>query len=162
MLLVVLVIGLGLAAAPALFQMFSRAPRGGDMIVGFRPYMTEAKIAEFQGYMVEIDAAVTEMQQRLEPALAEDLGLDGDAVETRFASYTELQEEWGTIFADMTEMLDTMEENLDNFAAVDALPPFALFPWFFAVPGLLIAGFAGWALARSRHGRSSRVARSAW
>ena len=35
------VMGLGLVAAPvAIFQMFSRAPKGGDMIDDFRPYMT--------------------------------------------------------------------------------------------------------------------------
>jgi hypothetical protein len=43
-----------------------------------------------------------------------------------------------------------MADNLDNFAAVDALPPFALFPWFFVIPGVLITGFGLWSLRRGR------------
>ena len=35
-----------------------------------------------------------------------------------------------------------MSDNLDNYAAVDALPSFPLFPWFFVIPGVLIVGFA--------------------
>lgn len=35
-----------------------------------------------------------------------------------------------------------MSNNVVNYDAVAALPPFALFPWFFVLPGLLIAGLA--------------------
>ncbi len=157
-LVVVLVIGLGLAAAPAIFQMFTRAPKGGDMIDAFEPYMTEAKITQFQNYMVEIDAAVTEMQDELEPALVDEAGVDAAAIDEDYVSYADFRDQWATIDADMTEMLDTMQANIDNYNAVAALPPFPLFPWFFVIPGLLIAGFAGWALWRSGHGRASRAA----
>lgn len=46
-------------------------------------------------------------------------------------------------------MIATMSDNVDNFQAVDALPSFALFPWFFAIPGALVAGLAGVALRRT-------------
>lgn len=153
-----LVIGLGLVAAPAIFQMFDRAPKGGDMIDAFGPYMTEEKITEFQDYMVEIDTAVSEMSDELEPALVDDAGLEAAEIDESYVSYAEFQDEWDEIFAEMTDMLDTMEANLGNYNAVASLPPFALFPWFFVVPGLLIAGIAGWALWRSRRGRAGRGA----
>jgi hypothetical protein len=35
-----------------------------------------------------------------------------------------------------------MADNLDNYADVDALPRFDLFPWFFVAPGLLLIGLA--------------------
>jgi len=35
-----------------------------------------------------------------------------------------------------------MSDNLGNYAAVDALPPFPLFPWFFVLPGVLVVGCA--------------------
>ena len=54
----IVVIGLGLALAPAMFQMFSRAPKGGDMIDEFRPYMTVEQISLFRGYMDQIRAAI--------------------------------------------------------------------------------------------------------
>ena len=56
----VLVIGVGLVAAPFIFQMLAfdnRAPKGGEMIDQFRPYMTTGKIDRFRGYLDEIDAA---------------------------------------------------------------------------------------------------------
>jgi hypothetical protein len=52
----------------------------------------------------------------------------------------------------MAPMIGTMADNVGRFAAVDALPPFWLFPWFFVVPGLLVAGLA-LAARPSRSGR---------
>ena len=31
-----------------------------------------------------------------------------------------------------------MNSNVDNYAAVDSMPPMSLFPWFFIVPGFLV------------------------
>jgi len=148
-----LVLGLGLVAAPAIFQMFSRAPDGGTMINEFRPYMNTAKIDEFQGFMAEMDAAVAQVDAEVEPAVQEQLGLDAGEFDERFTLTTRLQDEWDTIFADMNDdMLVTVEDNIDNYAAVDALPPFAMFPWFFVVPGLIVAGLAVSALRAQRRG----------
>ena len=74
-LVAILVIGIGLASAPAAFQMFTRAPKGGRMIEQFRPYMTTAKIGRFQGYLGEIGRADAEAQQRLAPVVSSRLGL---------------------------------------------------------------------------------------
>ena len=43
----------------------------------------------------------------------------------------------------MAPMIGAMADNLGNYAAVKALPPFPLFPWFFVLPGLLVVAFAG-------------------
>lgn len=156
-----LVVGLGLVAAPAIFQMFSRAPKGGDMINNFRPYMTKAEISKLQGYMSEIDTADAEESRLLLPALQQHLGLDSAGVKGTYASYADFRTRWEAIDADMSDMLATMHRDIDNYEAVDALPPFPLFPWFFVGPGVLIAGAAGWGLLRARHGRSGRGARVA-
>jgi hypothetical protein len=42
----------------------------------------------------------------------------------------------------MTPMIGAMSDNVSNYQAVAALPPFPLFPWFFVAPGLLVAGSA--------------------
>jgi len=151
-----LVIGLGLALAPVAFQMFSRAPKGGDMIDGFRPYMRPAKIAEFQGYIAELRDADHEFSTGLTPMLQDRLGLTDAQIRTQFPPYATFHADWPTIDADMTDMLSKMERNVDNYEAVAALPPFPLFPWFFVAPGLIIAGLAGWGLRRSGRGLSSR------
>ena len=36
--------------------------------------------------------------------------------------------------------MDEVQGNLGNYQAVAALPSFTLFPWFFVIPGVLIAG----------------------
>lgn len=131
-----IVLGLGLIAAPAIFQMFSRAPQGGEMIDEFRPYMTVSELSQFDGYMDGIEAAVDE----LETAPADDAP----------ASVQTLVDQWPTIDDDMGGMLDVMSANLDNFAAVDALPPFPLFPWFFVAPGVLLIAFGAYGLLRRR------------
>ncbi|MGH9033618.1 MAG: hypothetical protein ACRDZV_15955, partial [Acidimicrobiia bacterium] len=157
-LLFVLVVGLGLAAAPLAFQMFGRAPKGAVMLDEFRPFMTPARIHGFQSSMVEIDAAVAETDTELRPFLARQAGVDNAAFDARFPAFTGFADEWPGINEDMTDLLDRVEASIDNYEAVDALPPFTLFPWFFVAPGLLIAGLAGFALLRPASGGFARWA----
>ena len=68
-LVVILALGIGLALAPAAFQMFTRAPQGGTMIEEFRPFMNQQTITDFRGYLDEIGAARDETSGELQPAL---------------------------------------------------------------------------------------------
>ena len=145
-LVVAAVLGLGLVAAPAIFQMFSRAPSGGQMIDEFEPYMTQQVIGGFADDLALIDRAVNDIA----PAAAE----LPDSVRTTY--FDQLATQWPGVYDDMGGMLATMDGNIDNFGAVRSLPPFPLFPWFFVIPGVLVAGFAvfGW---RSRRGRVAGI-----
>lgn len=125
-----LVIGVGIAAAPLIFQMFTRAPLGGEMINEFRPFMTGRTISTFGSHLDKIDAAAGELAS-------------GDISSERYPSISRFVTEWPTIESDMRGMLGVMQGDLDNFEAVDALPPFELFPWFFVFPGLAVAAVAG-------------------
>ena len=136
--------------APFVFQMFDRAPQGGDMIEDFEPYMTTEEVELFRGYLVEIDAANTESIDTLRAALIESGAVAEADYDTVLVSVANLNEQWPTVQADMTDLIDRMEANLDNYAAVAALPPFPMFPWFFVVPGTLIVVAAGIALYRRR------------
>lgn len=127
-----LVIGVGLALAPALFSMFSRAPAGGQMIEEFKPYMRATTLDSFGEDLQLIDAAHREVT-KLEPR-------PDSAGVTRFAR------DWPGIEGDMGSMLTTIEANVPRFNGLVALPPFWAFPWFFVLPGLMIAGLAIWAL----------------
>jgi hypothetical protein len=40
-------------------------------------------------------------------------------------------------------LVTTMQGNVSNYAAIDAMPRMSLFPWFFVVPGILIVLLAG-------------------
>ena len=140
-------LGLGLIAAPALFQMFSRAPSGGEMIDGFTPYMTDEVITGFADDLALIDRAVAEAA----PLVAS----LPDSVRSTY--FDQLNDEWNGIYDDMGSMLDTMGSNLPNFDAVVALPPFPLFPWFFVAPGVLVVLAGVWGL-RPRADRRPGVA----
>jgi hypothetical protein len=154
-----LLVGLGLVLAPAVFQMFSRAPSGASMIDDFRPYMTVEQIELFQGYMTEIGEAVDETDGDLRADLVASGAVDDSTYETDFALVANLVDEWPVIDEDMSDMLATMDENRGNYAAVDALPSFDLFPWFFVIPGVLVVATAAVMLVRDRRGRSVTVGR---
>ena len=67
--------------------------------------------------------------------------------------------DWPTILTDFNPMVATMSDNVDNYEAVAALPSFDLFPWFFVVPGVLVAILALVAM-RSRPAADEDVAAS--
>ncbi|MEY2397011.1 MAG: hypothetical protein QOJ00_185, partial [Actinomycetota bacterium] len=141
-----LAIGLGLALAPVAFQMFTRAPKGGDMIESFKPYMRTQKIDSFKHFLGDISAANTESSAVLASA---------KPTAATFPGVTALNRDWPGINADMGDMLTTMRGDIPQFRGIAALPPFVLFPWFFVLPGVMIAGVAGWSLVRD----SDRVRR---
>jgi hypothetical protein len=157
----VLVIGIGLLAAPFIFQMLAfdnRAPKGGNMINQFRPYMTEARISKFDGFMDLINRAEQSYKTDMRPVVA--AAPKNAAQQAAMASADDWAKRWegnSGIYADMSGILRRVRRNLDNYAAVDHLPPFFLFPFFFILPGLIIAGLAWAALRRIRRGLGTGV-----
>ena len=145
-----LIVGIGMVLAPFVFQMFSRAPLGGDMIDDFEPYMTIEQVERFRGYLAEIDAANTESVESLRDELISSGAVDASEYDAVLVSVVNLNDQWPAIDADMTDLIDRMEANLDNYADVAALPPFPLFPWFFVLPGVAIAVASVVALAKRR------------
>ena len=150
------VLGLGLAAAPLVFSMFDRAPAGGEMIDEFRPFMTQAQVDKFRGFLSEIGAAANEQSADVDPAAAARLGVTPAQYARRVTYLRAFERAWPGIDADMSDMLDRMQRNLGNYKGVDELPPFPLFPWFFVIPGVLVASLSGAALVARRRERSSR------
>lgn len=148
------VLGVALVAAPAVFGMFTRAPRGGEMIDDLRPLMTRERVTTIQDYFVTLGAAEGELRTRVLPAL-EDTGVEPDEAAPSAGQFVRA---WPTIAADMAPMVGAMSDNLDNFAAIDGLPPFALFPWFFVAPGVLLVGLAAGAARPLRPAGSTRGA----
>jgi hypothetical protein len=140
LLVVVALIGLGLAAAPFAFDMFSRAPKGAVMLSDFKPFMTPQRLDGFQTDMGQINAAVHEVNTEAAPRLAAG-GRTGHRSGTG-ASYRTFNAQWPAIDTTMTHLLDHVQGNLTNYSDVAALPSFRLFPWFFLIPGVLIFGLA--------------------
>ncbi|MGQ0804548.1 MAG: hypothetical protein ACT4PI_11890 [Actinomycetota bacterium] len=153
-----LALGLGLVAAPFILGMFDRAPKGAVMLDEFRPFMTDETITTFEGYLDEMDAADAETQEELRPFLAETGAVPDARFDQEYPLVATFSDEWPAIDEDMSGLLADIGDNVGNYEAVDALPPFTLFPWFFVAPGLLIAGVAGFALVRRPTGGAARWA----
>ncbi|HEV7808429.1 MAG TPA: hypothetical protein VGO80_21665 [Solirubrobacteraceae bacterium] len=141
-------IGIGLVIAPFAFQMFDRAPKGGRMMTAFETIETRKKVETMQGYFSTIAVGQGSLRLEIVPALRSS-GLDAAQIRRRYPHVTTLNRRWIEILNDLTPMIGVMSDNVDNYEAISALPPFALFPWFFVIPGVLIAGLA---LATGRRG----------
>ncbi|MEA2189302.1 MAG: hypothetical protein QOK16_4313 [Solirubrobacteraceae bacterium] len=142
-------LGIGLVLAPVAFQMFERAPKGGRMMTAFKTIETRENVETMQGYFGTIAVGQGALRLQVVPALRRS-GLDSLEVAQRFPDVATLNRRWVAILNDLTPMIGAMSDNVDNYQAIAALPPFALFPWFFVAPGVLVAGLA---LASGRRDR---------
>jgi hypothetical protein len=149
-LVVLALIGVALALAPVAFGMFDRGPKGAEMMAEFKPFMTDARLSGFQRHIADIDAAVRETGGPVARALEGPGAAAHARFDRRFAGYAEFRDAWGPIHADMKHLLDTIQANTVNYQAVVALPSFELFPWFFIIPGALVALLALAALLAPR------------
>jgi hypothetical protein len=138
---VLVVLGVGLIAAPAIFQMFQRAPDGGRMMSAFEHIETTQNVEQIQGYFGTMAEGQGAIRLQIVPAL-EASGLSSSAVATKFPAVATLDASWVHILNDMTPMIGAMSDNVPNYQAIASLPPFPFFPWFFVLPGLLVAGLA--------------------
>jgi hypothetical protein len=146
-------LGVCLAAAPLAFDMFDRGPQGAVMMAEFEPFMTDARLSGFQRHIAAIDAGVRETDGPVVRALEGRGGTAHARFDERFPGFAEFREAWGPIHADMVELLDTIQANTVNYEAMVALPSFEVFPWFFVIPGVLVALLAlvGLLAARTRN-----------
>lgn len=151
-------IGIGLALAPVAFGMFERGPKGAVMMEEFAPFMTDARLDGFQRHIRDIDAGVREADGAVAVALEGRGAQAHRRFEERFPAFAQFRREWGPIHADMTALLDTIQANAGNYRAVAALPSFRLFPWFFVIPGVLVALLALAAALRPAAWRTIRWA----
>jgi hypothetical protein len=138
-LVALLVIGIGLALAPVGFRMFERGPKGAQMMDEFRPFMTDARLSGFQRHIRNIDAAVHQANGRVVVRLEGHGAAAHKRFDRRFPGFAQFRDDWPPINDDMSNLMSLIKANAGNYEAVAALPSFRIFPWFFVVPGVLIA-----------------------
>jgi hypothetical protein len=151
-LVALLAIGIGLAVAPVAFQMFERGPKGAQMMDEFKPFMTDARLSGFQRHIRDIDAAVREADGRVAVRLQGRGAAAHRRFDRRFPGFAQFRGDWRPINADMSNLMNTIKANAGNYEAVAALPSFRVFPWFFVVPGVIVAllALAGLLAPRAR------------
>jgi hypothetical protein len=106
--------------------------------------MRAEKVTAVQGYFLTIGAAEGELRRQALPLLDQSGGAPATPAVDAFIA------DWPRISNQMAPMIGAMADNLDNYAAVDALPPFPLFPWFFVAPGVLLIAIAALAGSADR------------
>jgi hypothetical protein len=165
-----LVVGAALIAAPISMSMFSRTSAGEQTVNTFRPIMQPASVDKTAYYYNDVFTklrpfanmmpGVASDAQKLVPALAQALHMTPAQVQqllkTQFPSMAALLQSLPqavAVFNQVPAGLDhykplvtTMQANVSNYAAIDAMPRMSLFPWFFVVPGILIILLAGFGL----------------
>jgi hypothetical protein len=147
---VFVVVGVGLIAAPGIFQMFGRAPAGGQMMTAFKTIETTESVTRIQGFFIDMAEGQGAIRLDIVPKL-ESSGLSSAQVASKFPAVATLDAQWVHILNDMTPMIGAMSDNVANYQAIASLPPFPLFPWFFVLPGLIVVGLAiGGGSVRSR------------
>ena len=135
------VVGIALIAAPVVFQMFTRAPKGGQMMTAFKHIETTSNVENIQSYFGTMAEGQGVIRLNIVPAL-EQAGYSAGQIRTDFPAVATLDAQWVHILNDMTPMIGAMSDNVANYQAITSLPPFPLFPWFFVLPGVLVAGLA--------------------
>jgi hypothetical protein len=153
---VLVALGVGLIAAPAVFQMFNRAPKGGRMMTAFTHIETTQNVQQIQGFFGSMAEGQGAIRLEIVPALTS-AGFTSAQISSTFPAVATLDAQWVHILNDMTPMIGTMSDNVANYQAIKSLPPFPLFPWFFVLPGLMVAGL-GVAAGRAAQSRRPVVA----
>ncbi|HEY1988187.1 MAG TPA: hypothetical protein VGG43_01870 [Acidimicrobiales bacterium] len=138
---VLVVLGIGLIAAPGVFQMFQRAPKGGQMMSAFKTIETTQNVQQIQGYFATMAEGQGAIRLEIVPSLQRS-GLTQAQIASRFPAVASLDAHWVHILNDMTPMIGAMSDNVASYQAIASLPPFPLFPWFFVLPGVIVAGVA--------------------
>jgi hypothetical protein len=147
---VLLVAGLALIAVPVGYGMFSRAPKGATMLADFNPFMTTTRLDGFRRDIREVNDGVRESNTKVAAFLTRTAptGSHGDFA-ARFPEFADYAPQWPPINARMTSLIVRIQQNLPNYEAMAALPSFTLFPWFFAIPGVLLVVLAVLGLTRT-------------
>jgi hypothetical protein len=145
-------LGIALVLAPVGFQMFSRAPKGAQMMSTFKTIETRHHLRRIQSYFSDMAVGQGLVQLQLVPALRH-TGLSAAQIEARYPALHTLDANWVYILNDMTPMIAAMSNNIANYQAISSLPSFRLFPWFFLLPGVIVILIA--LLGDRRRGRGA-------
>lgn len=134
-----------------------------DTFVKLRPIalaMNAKTVATFQGYTKGIEAMMKDLQ-KMPPAQQQALAKGYPAMAQMLQALPQMHKTMAGFTAMMAANVDTfknvppgldhykplvdvMQQSVDNYAAVDAMPPMSFFPWFFIIPGIVFVLIAAY------------------
>lgn len=149
------VLAIGLVIAPLAFGMWTRAPKGAEMVSAFRTVETRALVTKVQNDFATITTGEGSLSGELVPAL-EEHGLSTAQIDRALPAVATLEGRWITILQDLTPLLGVMSNQVADYHAVAALPSFDVFPWVFLIAGLLVLALIALRAGRVRLPRLRR------
>lgn len=158
-------IGLALILAPlipmppGLHSIRTVGPHGATMLKDFagpvnanssQAVMSLATVRQFNAYVSEMRAASGEIVPAIQDAglffghrqITSAAAASFLASDTTLGLTNTLSTNFGPMYDLFHQMLSTMSLDMGDYQAVRALPSFALFPYFFLIPGVLVFGLA--------------------
>ncbi|MHB8176291.1 MAG: hypothetical protein ACYDG7_07015 [Thermoleophilia bacterium] len=142
---IILVVGLGLIAAPFGYQMFDRASAGANMMSAFEPVLTRANVTTFQEHMKTFSGMKADMNKMI-PALAQKMGISPDQMNMmigqQFPGIANGVKQMDRMGQDFNTVITVMDQNVGNFQKADKLPMRNM-PWFFIVAGAALVVLSG-------------------
>ena len=162
----ILVIGVLLVVMPFAMSLPSRSSAGQRMLNDFHPMMQQASVDKTVAFYHQTFIPLGVVAKGGIAAAGETSALFAGLATGLHMTPAQLQSFMGTNYPAMAQLLSqfpqlvpvfsqvgpglvhfaplvaTMQNNVKNYAAIDSLPNFNLFTWFFVVPGLLIVLFA--------------------
>lgn len=156
----VIVVGLALISFPLATHMFKRGPEGQRMISAFAPHMQEARLAAYRSDVGVLQAGFSQAANRAPSLLApgRPASVAREQLQRAAPQLAEFDQGWPASYARLSGLLATIESNRARYEAVAALPRFGALPWFFVVPGAMLALLGALAVARPGRWRNLRWA----
>lgn len=153
-------IGAGFVAVTLAANLFHVGPAFDRLTTDFRPVMTQKAIQTDRQDIAALTAANTEIQTKMLPALAQQLGMTSTQFSTMMAkqypAVTAGLAAVPQITPSFSSLVTTLDEQRPYFKAADAIPtssvPTTSVPWSLFGVGLLTAGLGVWVWFRPRGG----------
>jgi hypothetical protein len=151
-------IGAGVLAVTLAANLFHVGPAFDRLTTDFRPVMTQKAIQTDQQDIAALAIANTEIQTKMMPALAQQLGMTptqfSTMMATQYPAVTAGLAAVPQITPSFSSLVTTLDEQRPYFKAADAIPttsvPATSVPWSLFAVGLLTAGFGVWVWFRPR------------
>lgn len=152
------VLGAAFVAVTLAANLFNVGPAFDRLTDDFRPIMTQKAIQTDRQDIASLEAANTEIQGKMMPALAQQLGMTPAQFSTMMA------EQYPAVTAGLaavpqitpsfSSLVTTLDEQRPYFKAADAIPttsvPSTSVPWSLFAVGLLTAGLGVWVWFKPR------------
>ncbi|MDQ1685338.1 MAG: hypothetical protein QOC82_2075 [Frankiaceae bacterium] len=144
----VMLVGATFIAMTLVVNLFSVGPAFERLTDGFRPVMTQQSLSTAREDISRLDGAGTELRTTLLPALASQLRLTPQQMNTMLQTqYPAVAAGVGalpTIVPSFNGLVTTLDQQRDLFASADAIPtkdlPATTLPWALLVTGVVVFG----------------------